>query len=204
MKKTTVVRHRFAIALSIGLALSMSAPAESRPRGGTEIEQLAADLARILGSDAVELRRGSAAPREIDIATPQPAGVEAIVLEMNRHRARAGLPALQWDARLAAAAEDRAEDMVARGYFAHVDPEGRSPFLTVKAHGYRFRAVGENLAVGYPTARSIVEGWMASPGHRANILATDYREVGIAIHPRAPKRPYAGPTVVAMYGLEKG
>ncbi|MGH9459428.1 MAG: CAP domain-containing protein [Thermoanaerobaculia bacterium] len=169
------------------------------------MERLAADLARVFGSDAVEVRRASTGTHETHATSSvQAAAAEAIVAAMNEERARYGLEPLVSDARLAAAANDRAADMIARGYFAHVDPDGTSPFVTVVRHGYRYQAVGENLAVGYRTAQAVVEEWMRSPGHRENILSPKYAEVGIAIDPRAPVSRYSGPTVVAMYGAERG
>ncbi len=61
-------------------------------------------------------------------------------------------------------------------------------------------AIGENLAAGYPTAAAIVGGWMHSEGHRENVLGRDFDEIGIAIADGSPRRPYGGPTVVALYG----
>ncbi|HEU5162914.1 MAG TPA: CAP domain-containing protein [Thermoanaerobaculia bacterium] len=212
MKKTAQWRRFAAAALAMGAVLAMSASAESRPRGGTDLERLAADLARVFGEDAVEIRRGSTGlPRETaagrsPVRRPE-AGArhqeDAIVAEMNAHRAAYGLAPLSLERRLSAAADDRADDMFEEGYFAHIGPDGRSPFLAVTANGYRYRTVGENLAVGYRSARAIVDGWMRSPGHRANILSPDYRDVGIALHDGSPVRGYGGPTVVAMYAAER-
>ena len=77
-------------------------------------------------------------------------------------------------------------------------PDGTQPWVWVSRRGYRYRTVGENLAVGYGTADRVVRGWMNSPGHRANILQHGFDEVGIAIADGAPLRGYAGPTVVAI------
>ena len=212
MKKTAQWRRLSAVALLMGAALTMSVSAESRPRRGTDLERLAADLERVFGPGAVEIRRGTAdAPRDPIAdrgAVPRPAPdaghqEEAIVAEMNAHRSAYGLAPLALERRLSAAAGDRAEDMFDRGYFAHVGPDGRSPFVTVTANGYRYRTVGENLAVGYRSARAIVDGWMRSPGHRANILSRDYHDVGIARRDGSPVRGYGGPTVVAMYAAER-
>jgi uncharacterized protein YkwD len=122
---------------------------------------------------------------------------------MNRERARRGLTPLRFDSRLNAAAADRAADMFSRGYFDHVSPDGRSPFLSVQARGYRYAAVGENLAVGYRTPQSVVSGWMNSPGHRENILGRAFEEVGLALVDGSPVRGYGGPTVVAFYARER-
>ena len=125
----------------------------------------------------------------------------ALVDAMNRQRAEHGLKPLHLDDRLNRAAEDRAENMLEKHYFNHVSPEGMSPFEWVDVEGYAYTEVGENLAVGYKTADSVVSGWMNSPGHRANILGKHYGDVGIAVAP-SPMRGYGSPLVVALYGTQ--
>ena len=122
-----------------------------------------------------------------------------LVDAMNRERAAHGLAPLRLNARLSLAAEDRIDDMFAKRYFAHVSPDGIDPFEWVLQRGYRYRLIGENLAVGY-RGRAVVDGWMHSPGHRENILQRGFDEVGIAIADGSPRRGYRGPTVVAIYG----
>ena len=209
MLETAYGRRVAIVGLAVVLALPLSATAESRPRGGTDFDRMIAELERVLGPGAVEVRRGPVEARERETRRAPGAGPrfsdaeEAIVGEMNAHRARYGLEPLRLERRLSAAAADRADDMFARGYFDHVGPDGRSPFLTVSENGYRFRTVGENLAVGYRSAEAVVDGWMRSPGHRANILSRDFRDVGLALHEGAPVRGYGGPTVVALYAAER-
>jgi uncharacterized protein YkwD len=70
----------------------------------------------------------------------------------------------------------------------------------VRARGYRYRLIGENLALGYRSSQSVVNGWMNSPGHRENILTSGFDEVGIALVNDSPRRGYRGPLVVALYG----
>jgi uncharacterized protein YkwD len=125
---------------------------------------------------------------------------EEIVAAMNRERAAYGLRPLRLNPRLSRAAEDRVDDMLAKRYFAHVSPDGVQPFTWVRQRGYRYRVIGENLALGYPSAQRIVGGWMRSPGHRENILGRSFNEVGIAVANQSPRRGYRGPLVVAMYG----
>ena len=122
-----------------------------------------------------------------------------LVDAMNRRRAMYGLPPLRLNAALSLAARDRVADMFDQRYFAHVAPDGTQPFVWVTRRGYPYRMVGENLAVGYPTADRVVGGWMQSPGHRENILKRGFDEIGIAVSPGAPVRGYGGPTVVAIY-----
>jgi uncharacterized protein YkwD len=123
----------------------------------------------------------------------------ALLDAMNEQRARRGLPPLQRNGRLDAAAADRIRDMFQLGYFDHVAPDGREPFVWVRQHGYRYRTVGENLAMGQRAAREVVEQWMASPGHRANILG-NFADTGIAIASGRPTGRGRGFTFVAVYG----
>jgi uncharacterized protein YkwD len=126
--------------------------------------------------------------------------VPSILEAMNRERAAHGLAPLRQCEALTAAAEDRVRDMMERHYFDHVSPDGTSPFACAERHGYDYTAIGENLAVGYRSAASVVDGWMTSPGHRANLLGTRYDEVGLAIADASPVHGLRGPLVVAMYG----
>ena len=112
----------------------------------------------------------------------------AAVCLVNQERTRRGLRALRFNRRLSQAAAGHARDMVSRDYFSH-DTAGGGSFVDriVKA-GYiaqnSFPSLGEDLAWGdgtLGTARSIVRSWMASPGHRANILSRKFRELGIGV-----------------------
>ena len=104
---------------------------------------------------------------------------DALVVAMNRERAAAGLGPLRLNAALSAAAEDRMHDMFAKHYFEHVSPDGIDPFTWAEKRGYDYRQIGENLAVGYPRASDVVDGWMHSDGHRANILNPSFKLMGI-------------------------
>lgn len=180
------------------------------------MRQLADELARALGPDKVEISRGSrSTPRRIEsrpqarkapaeAAAPLPSSgaafsEQAILSAMNRERASRGLGALRINRQLSLAAGDRIEDMFSKSYFDHVDPNGMSPFVWAQRRGYAYRAIGENLATGYRSSGAVVDGWMHSPGHRANILGRDFNEVGLALAPGSPTGRYSGPTVVALY-----
>jgi uncharacterized protein YkwD len=112
---------------------------------------------------------------------PKPSGsAEQQVLALtNQERAKAGCGPLRTNKALARAAEAHAADMVAEHYFAHNSLDGRSPFDRMKAAGFTGGAMAENIAVGYSSAASVVEGWMNSAGHRANILNCSYTMIGI-------------------------
>ena len=89
-------------------------------------------------------------------------------------------PPLAWDANLVVAAASHAEDMARRGYFDHDSPEGREAGHRVRAAGYRWASVGENIALGETSAAAAVQGWLGSPAHCENIMAADFADVGLA------------------------
>jgi len=98
----------------------------------------------------------------------------------NRNRRAAGLGRLRPSRVLARAARLHARNMAVRGFFEHLDPQGRDPSDRVEifAGRARFSLVGENIAAGYRSAHVACRGWMRSPGHRANILGRQYTHVG--------------------------
>jgi uncharacterized protein YkwD len=118
---------------------------------------------------------------------------DAILCLINRERQGAGERALLAVPTLSAAAEGHTEDMGLRDYFEHVSPGGETPSQRMRAAGYLSGAqsyeVGENIAFGtgwLATPRSIVAAWMASPGHRANILNAHFRDTGIGAFAHPP------------------
>ncbi|WP_151633782.1 CvpA family protein [Noviherbaspirillum aerium] len=107
--------------------------------------------------------------------------LEARMLELlNRERLAAGLKPLTMHAELTAVGRAHSADMLARGYFSHHSPEGKSAFDRMRAAGISFRLAGENLAFA-PTVKLAHTGLMNSPGHRANILRPQFGKVGIGI-----------------------
>lgn len=103
------------------------------------------------------------------------------VLELvNEERAKEGLKALVLDDALCAVAQQHCDDMVARSFFDHINPDGESPFDRMENNGIWYMAAGENIAAGQRTPEAVMESWMNSPGHRANILSSDYGKIGIA------------------------
>jgi uncharacterized membrane protein required for colicin V production len=112
--------------------------------------------------------------------TVDPAGEAAMLVMLNHERTTRGLQALTLNTAARKVARAHSADMFARGYFSHVTPEGKSPFDRLRAGGVDFGAGGENLALA-PTLSLAHQGLMNSPGHRANILSTQYKAVGIGI-----------------------
>jgi uncharacterized protein YkwD len=99
---------------------------------------------------------------------------------VNEERAVRNLDPLHRVSKLDIAADERAEDMATRDYFAHISPEGLTPGDQILSVGYEALLCGENIASGYTTPREVVQAWMASPAHRANILEPRYRDIGLA------------------------
>jgi uncharacterized protein YkwD len=116
-------------------------------------------------------------------ASGRGASQEEMVAEVarlvNAHRARAGCAPLAWDAAAAQAAQSHSDDMARRGYFNHVSPDGVNVGTRVRTAGGSWRAIAENIASGQPTASAVVQGWLASSGHRANIENCLYTRHGV-------------------------
>ena len=100
---------------------------------------------------------------------------------VNADRLQGGLPALSLNSTLNLAAYAKAEDMISNHYFAHTSPEGIAPWFWIKTLGYNYTYAGENLAIGYQSASDLVNSWMQSPDHRANILSPNYQDMGLAV-----------------------
>lgn len=114
--------------------------------------------------------------------TPERSGPEAGVLDLvNQQRAQAGCKPLASEPRLVQAARGHSQDMAAHGYFDHTTPSGVGFDKRITATGYRFSTAGENIAEGQPTAASVMNSWMNSPGHRANILNCSYTQIGVGL-----------------------
>ncbi|HSC65957.1 MAG TPA: CAP domain-containing protein, partial [Caldimonas sp.] len=104
----------------------------------------------------------------------------------------AAAPPLTWNDPLGAAARAHSDDMAQHDYFDHVDRRGSGVAERAREQGYAWRSVGENIAAGQGSAQRVVAGWLASPGHCANILSPDFREMGAAyaINPTAEMEIY--------------
>lgn len=110
---------------------------------------------------------------------------QQMLVLVNQERAKVGLAALVWDEELAKVARAHSTDMLARGYFAHKNPDGLSPFDRMANAGITFKAAGENLAYA-ATVELAHGGLMRSPGHRANILEKDFGRVGFGVIDAGP------------------
>jgi uncharacterized protein YkwD len=131
----------------------------------------------------------AAQPARAPARDPKLAALERQVFQLvNNERTYRGLPELQWDDRLAAVARRHASNMAARGFFAHVDPVHGDVADRLAKAGIAWSRFEENLLQewGYEdSARSGVLSWMASPGHRKNILDKDVTLAGVGAARRA-------------------
>ncbi|MEW6696784.1 MAG: CAP domain-containing protein [Bacillota bacterium] len=102
---------------------------------------------------------------------------------VNVERAKQGLKPVVAKQDLTNVAMLKAQDMYKNKYFSHTSPTYGSPFDMMRKYGISFTAAGENIALGQRTAAEVMQGWMNSPGHRANILNANYNEIGVGIAP---------------------
>lgn len=104
---------------------------------------------------------------------------QQVVTLVSAERAKYGLAALTLDETLCGYARVKSQDMHDQGYFSHTSPTYGSPFDMMRAFGVSYRTAGENIAMGYATPAAVVEAWMNSEGHRANILSANYTTLGV-------------------------
>ncbi len=153
-------------------------------------------LALVLALPAAPAHAGPAAcaaahssPAETTVAQLE----DTVLCLVNRERTRRGLRSLRANAKLEGAARSHSRAMVQRNFFSHDSPGGASVLDRVRRRGYRSTGgmmVGENIAWGsgsYATPAEIVESWMNSSGHRANILHRSFDEIGVGVAIGAPR-----------------
>ena len=137
----------------------------------------------------------SAAPAASAVASTcgLPDFATSALARINQHRAAgatcgargsfSAVPALAWSAKLTQAADGHSQDMAAQNYFSHTSADGRTVGNRIDATGYLWNTYGENIAAGYPTVNAVIDGWMASDGHCANVMGANFTEVGLACVP---------------------
>lgn len=100
---------------------------------------------------------------------------------VNKERMSRGLTALVWDDTLGYVARLKSQDMINKNYFSHQSPTYGSPFQMMQHFGLKFSAAGENIAYGQSTAQQVMNTWMNSAGHKANILSAAYTHIGVGV-----------------------
>ena len=104
----------------------------------------------------------------------------SLLAKTNAARAKSDLPPLSENNALTAAAQSKAQDMLAKDYWSHNSPSGETPWNFIAGAGYVYLNAGENLARGFTNSDAIIAAWLASPTHRANVLSAAYVDVGFA------------------------
>lgn len=99
----------------------------------------------------------------------------------NEARRAEGIQAMTMNSVLEKAAQEKAQDMLAHNYFAHISPQGLTPWYWIEKNNYEYRYAGENLAINFANAAQQQRAWMDSPTHRKNILNAKYSETGVAV-----------------------
>lgn len=102
-----------------------------------------------------------------------------VIRLVNEQRALNGLEPLKENWELSRVARYKSQDMADSGYFSHTSPTYGSPFEMIKNFGLSYRTAGENIAYGQRTPQAVVDAWMNSSGHRANILNASFTQIGV-------------------------
>ncbi len=183
------------------LSASPSASASAKPSPSASASASASTSA------SPESRASSAAPERTAAPVPtkrpgkapaNPGGgsmAQQVVSLVNAERAKVGCSPVTSNGLLDAAAQGHSDDMAARGFFDHTNPDGKGPGERITAAGYRWSTYGENIAYGQQDAAAVMDSWMHSDGHRKNILNCSFKEIGIGIN-KAP----GGPRWTQVFG----
>ncbi|MHB9849219.1 sigma-70 family RNA polymerase sigma factor [Streptomyces krungchingensis] len=174
--------------------LSASGPADSSPSASPSPSVSASASKKPSPSktpthakESVSTSRQTARPtptpsRTIEAQSAPTNTVTQVVALVNKERAAAGCGPLTEDPQLEDAAQAHSDDMAARDFFEHTNPDGADPGQRITAAGYRWSTYGENIAQGQQTPEAVMESWMNSPGHRANILNCSFKNIGVGVH----------------------
>jgi uncharacterized protein YkwD len=141
-------------------------------------------ITAIFAAGCSDLPSGPESPA-LNVTAPAVGALESqVLLLIADHRASLGCAPLAWDAGLAGVALLHSTDMSNRGFFGHVDPDGRGLTDRLRAAQVPFTQAAENLARGFSEgdANRVVAAWLASPDHRRNIENCSYRRTGLAVH----------------------
>ena len=166
-----------AVALGGVTAFTGLGDAAPQPVGAADPETH--EVAAVAVRSTVTPRTTRARPRPTATTPRPPAPATQILARVNAERAKAGCKAVVLDPRLTAAAAGHAQDMATNNYFSHTSRDGRSFVDRIKAQGYPVPR-SENIAAGQPTVTAVMDAWMASADHRANILDCSAVAMGAA------------------------
>ena len=125
---------------------------------------------------------GGGATPAATMSTAELAFAEEVLALVNQERTARQLAPLVWDDACADAAYAHAVDMDVRGFFDHSSPDGKDPGDRLRAAGVSTSGWGENIARGQGSPQAVMDAWMSSDGHRANILNGAWRRLGVGVH----------------------
>ncbi|MER5433482.1 CAP domain-containing protein [Streptomyces sp. NPDC002588] len=114
-------------------------------------------------------------------AAPSSGAVARVVALVNSERSKAGCSPVTLNAKLSKAAQEHSTDMAAHKTMSHTGSDGSDPGERITRAGYDWSAYGENVAYGYSTPEQVMAGWMASPGHKRNILTCSFKDIGVGL-----------------------
>ena len=163
-------------------AASSTAPQSSKPAAGSAAPQSSKPAASSAAPQSSKPAAASAPSEGNDLLQV----ARQVIVLVNQERGKQGLPALRENAQLMDSASVRSQELVTK--FAHERPNGEQGYQLAFRAG--FNTVGENIAYGYLSAEQVMEGWMNSPGHRANILNTGFSEIGVGCYRGSDGRLY--------------
>jgi len=197
---------------------AVKAPRATPPRlrpTSTKATKVTPSAGEATAAQAGVIAKVLATPCQNTQLTPEPGNLglvrAAVLCLINTERAQNGEEPLATDPRLQQAAESHGREMISADYFDHVSPSGVTPVERIRSTGYIPNSevgyvIGENLAWGtlsLSTPQAIVNAWIASPEHLANILESKYRDTGIDVEPEVPAQLSEG-VAGALYTQEFG
>ncbi len=174
------------VATSTTVRTPVKVPVAVAPKASSSLATVTTAEKKVITPDEGPLRVVAVVTTTTTTTTTAPTGtlsIRGVIEHTNIARAQnGGLPALTENFTLNLNAEMKLQDMFTKQYFEHVSPSGVGPGDLAKTVGYAYVIVGENLALGdFGSDAKLVDAWMNSPGHRANILNTHYQEIGVAV-----------------------
>lgn len=175
-------RHVGAIVIA-AVALGGATLVNAAPTGLARPASVHREAGRIRRPDPAGAHLATSAGPAVDAAA------QALFSAVNAERSRVGLPALAWSAGATAAAQGHAADIASRDRLTHTGSDGSNAGTRLQRAGVAPTAWAENIAAGYRDAAEVAAAWMASPGHRANMVG-NYRYAGIGVAASASGTPY--------------
>lgn len=137
---------------------------------------------QVVDAVSVSTPSGSTTPTPATPAATNDSFIQKVFELTNDQRHSAGLQPLQLNEKLDDTAESHSQDMAVNHYFSHDSLDGSSASDRAKNEGYNYSTFGENIAAGQATPEDVVQAWMNSPGHRANILNPNFKDIGIGYY----------------------